>query len=89
MSHLFKPTVLLNNVCANLGLSDSFAELLRQGLEMSYFIGMEPGQVAKIFEDEIRQDLAQFVDTLDDGIEWDHPHVAIRVKAAQALGLLS
>lgn len=89
MSYLFKPTVLLNSICANLGLSDSFAELVRQGLEMSFFTGMDADKAAKIIEGEIRQDLAQFVDTLDDDIEWSHPHVAIRVKAAQSLGLLS
>jgi hypothetical protein len=82
------PTLLLNSLCQELGLSDSYAELTRQGYDMASFIGQEKSAVKEIFKAEILEDLHFFADNLEDA-EIGHPHVAIRIEAAKALGLIA
>jgi hypothetical protein len=87
MTYVFKPTLVLNTLCAELGLSDSYAELYRQGSEMSSFIGWDRDELRSHLERNIRQELSELADRIDD-IEINEPHGRIYYNAAKQLGYL-
>jgi hypothetical protein len=81
------PTKILNNVCQGLGLSDSFCELVRQGYEMSSFIGTDSAELELLFNREIREELTTFSDFVIYA-DVNEPRARIYYNAAKQLGFI-
>jgi hypothetical protein len=92
MSYSFKPVQILNDVGASLGVSPSYLEWFRQGVEMSSFVGWDDADVRKELVSMIRAELSEFWDlyTADDSeISIGEPRPRAYYDSAVALGFLN